>query len=106
MNLNFSVGRRTAGTLHTLYFVLLVLFPILSFTSVYSQGTNLLEISGQVLDQEKNPLSSVSVQIKGTIAGTITNNDGTFRIRTKNKFPLTLVFSSSGFQPQEFEVAG
>ncbi len=70
-----------------------------------AQGTNLIEISGTVNNRDsKEPLSAVSVQIKGTIAGTITANNGDFTIRTKNKFPLTLIFSSIGFQQQEFEI--
>jgi hypothetical protein len=85
---------------------LTLLVTLLVTQSLFAQGTNLLEISGQVVDQEKKPISSVSVQIKGTIAGTVTSNDGTFTIRTRNKFPLTLIFSSVGFQPQEFEVNG
>ncbi len=43
-------------------------------------------------------------QIKGTIAGTITSDSGAFTLRTKNKFPLILVFTSVGFSPQEFTV--
>ncbi|MEJ7681784.1 MAG: carboxypeptidase-like regulatory domain-containing protein [Segetibacter sp.] len=71
----------------------------------FSQGNNLIEISGTVENQQtKEPLQSVSVQIKGTVAGTITNNAGHFSIKTKNRFPLTLVFSSVGFEQQEFEV--
>ncbi len=70
-----------------------------------SQGGNLIDISGQVMDQDsRQPLSGVSVSIKNTIAGTVTNDSGVFTLRTKFKFPLTLIFSSVGFQPQEFEV--
>ena len=90
-----------------LFFKVSVLLFLLSSTAniVFAQGNNLIEISGQVVDQTtKAPLQSVSVHIKGTIAGTITNDKGDFRIKTKNIFPLTLVFSSMGFQTQEFEV--
>ena len=70
-----------------------------------AQGGNLIDISGQVLDQDSRyPLSGVSVSVKNTISGTVTNDSGRFIIRTKFKFPLTLIFSSVGFQPQEFEV--
>jgi iron complex outermembrane receptor protein len=85
---------------------LLLSFFILS--KVFSQGQdggNLIEISGRVTDQEKHiPLSEVSVQIKGTVFGTITNNAGEFKLRTKTKLPFTLIFSSVGFQQQELEV--
>jgi iron complex outermembrane recepter protein len=74
---------------------------------VNAQGSNLIEISGKVNDAEtKAPLPAVSVSIKGAVSGTITDNTGAFTLRTKTKFPLTLVFSSIGFQPQEFKVEG
>lgn len=84
-----------------LFFWLFISFKNISFT----QGNNLIEISGTVENQQtKEPLPLVSIQIKGTVAGTITNSAGQFSIKTKNKFPLTLVFSSVGFEPQEFDV--
>jgi iron complex outermembrane receptor protein len=80
---------------------LFVLFVPVSF----SQETNIIEISGQVVDQAKGePISDVSVQIKGSVSGTITNKNGEFSFRTKLKLPFTLVFSSVGFQQQEFAV--
>jgi iron complex outermembrane recepter protein len=86
----------------------LVFFILLQFLSIhllFSQTGTLFEISGQVTDQEKNlPLPDVSVQIKGTVAGTITNSTGNFVLRTKAKLPFTLVFTSVGFKPQELEV--
>ncbi|HZH95044.1 MAG TPA: TonB-dependent receptor, partial [Flavisolibacter sp.] len=91
-------------------FKLFVIFVLTLFATgindpVFAQQSALIEISGQVLDQEnKAPLSEVSVQIKGTIAGTITNATGYFNLRTKSNLPLTLVFSSIGFKEQEFEV--
>ncbi|GEO09473.1 TonB-dependent receptor [Segetibacter aerophilus] len=77
----------------------------LSFQAIYAQGNNLIEISGTVLEHDtKHAIPSVSVQIKGTVAGTITNEQGEFTLKTRNRFPLTLVFSSVGFETQEFEV--
>ena len=85
------------------------LFLALLFLSVfnlaYSQAGSLIEISGKVTDQEKNlPLPDVSVQIKGTVTGTVTNSTGGFVLRTKTQLPFTLVFSSIGFKAQELEV--
>src|SRR6185436_16464690 len=77
----------------------------LLFNISFSQTGSLIEISGKVTDQEKNlPLSDVSVQIKGTVTGTVTNSTGNFVLRTKTLLPFTLVFSSIGFKPQELEV--
>ena len=81
------------------------MLQLLSFNLLFSQTGTLIEISGQVTDQEKNlPLPDVSVQIKGTVAGTITNSTGNFVLRTKTRLPFTLVFTSVGFKPQELEV--
>lgn len=83
----------------------LLLITVLLLNVGYSQTGSLIEISGQVTDQEKNePLADVSVQIKGTITGTTTNSTGNFVLRTKTKLPFTIVFSSVGFKAQELEV--
>jgi outer membrane cobalamin receptor len=83
----------------------LLVFVLFFFNCAFSQTGTLIEISGQVTDHEKNvPLPDVSVQIKGTVAGTVTNSTGNFVLRTKTKLPFTLVFSSIGFKPQELEI--
>lgn len=83
----------------------IILLLVFFGNSILAQGNMLIEVSGQVSDEEKQqPLPDVSVQVKGTIAGTITNSAGSFLLRTKTKLPFTLVFSSVGFQPQELEV--
>jgi iron complex outermembrane recepter protein len=84
----------------------IVLFAALFFSvDIRAQGNNLIYISGRVIDKENGtPLSGVSVGIKGSVTGAMTSDSGNFTIRTKFKFPLTLVFTSVSFQPQEFEV--
>ncbi len=83
----------------------LALTLIFSYSITFSQESIIIEITGQVTDQEKRePLADVSVHIKGTVSGTITDNAGNFKLRTKQKFPFTLVFTSVGFQPRELEV--
>ena len=85
--------------------ILLTLASMVAVHFIFSQTGSLIEISGQVTDQEKNlPLSDVSVQIKGTVTGTITNATGNFILKTKTKLPFTLVFSSVGFKAQELEI--
>jgi outer membrane cobalamin receptor len=86
--------------------LLLLSFFILNSALPQAQdGGNLIEISGRVTDQDKHePLSEVSVQIKGTVFGTVTNQAGEFKLRTKTKLPFVLLFSSVGFQQQELEV--
>lgn len=61
-------------------------------------------IKGFVVDIETNePLPGVSVAVKGTTAGTISDGDGKFSLLAKS-FPVTLVFSATGFRSQEVEV--
>jgi outer membrane cobalamin receptor len=85
------------------FLIIIVLF--LFTVPAFAQDNSIIEVSGQVTDKEKNqPLPDVSVQVKGTIAGTITNSAGSFSLRTKTKLPFTLVFSTVGFQPQALEV--
>ncbi len=81
---------------------LLLLMPLLQ-TKSFAQ--DVIEISGIVISQEKHePLAGVAISIKGTVAGTTTKNDGAFTLRTKQKLPFTLLFTSIGFAPQEVEI--
>ena len=72
-----------------------------------AQETSIIEIRGTVANRDtKEPLPNVSVNIKGTVAGTITNGAGKFSLRTKLRFPFKLVFSSVGFEEQEYTITG
>ena len=86
--------------------IILALALLLPGIPVFSQENNtIIEISGRVTDQQKRePLPDVSIQVKGTLTGTITNAAGDFVLRTKSKLPFTLVFSSIGFVQQEVEI--
>lgn len=80
---------------------------LLSFSCIssFAQEGNLIEVSGSVTDQlNKQPLADVSVQVKGTVTGTITNKEGSFKLRTRSRLPFTLTFSSVGFKEQQLEV--
>lgn len=48
---------------------------------------------------------AVSVAIKGSSTGTFTDSKGNFRLNTGKPLPLTLVFSSIGFETTEVPVA-
>lgn len=64
-----------------------------------------LSVSGRVLDSSGIPLPGVTVVIKGTTKGTITDVDGKY---TLNDVPLssTLIFSFVGLKTQEVLVSG
>lgn len=61
-----------------------------------------MEVSGTVYDEERNPLVGVSVLVKGTKEGTVSDLDGKYRIETEKG--KTLVFMSVGYKSQEIEV--
>lgn len=62
-------------------------------------------ISGTVRNSiTKDPVPSVSVVVKGSSAGTFTNENGAFKI-TVDKTPAVLVFSSVGYETQEVTAA-
>ncbi|MET3114215.1 iron complex outermembrane receptor protein [Pedobacter sp. CG_S7] len=86
------------------YFILFFIF-FLTQQTLKAQENQLIEISGVVNSQEtKEPLAGVGVNINGTIAGTTTDQNGKFKLRSRLKFPIKLNFTSIGFEPQEFKV--
>ena len=62
-------------------------------------------INGKVTDSAGAPLPGVSIVIKGTTTGTITDFDGNFVLANVSA-NATLVFSFVGMKNQEIEVAG
>lgn len=56
-----------------------------------------ITVTGKVVDNTGKPMQGVSVTVKGTQAGTSTNQDGDFSIRDVNVKSM-LVFSYIGFQ--------
>jgi len=64
-----------------------------------------LTVRGKITDSSGSPLPGVTVIIKGTTQGTITDSDGKFNL-TSVPGTATLVFSFVGMQTQEVPVAG
>ncbi|HEX5025774.1 MAG TPA: SusC/RagA family TonB-linked outer membrane protein [Agriterribacter sp.] len=77
-------------------FLSLSCFLLFSFAS-FSQT-----IKGSVSDEASNPLSGVTVQVKGTTKSAVTDNAGLYEITAAGTD--VLVFSSVGFVPQEVPV--
>ncbi|RZK71105.1 MAG: hypothetical protein EOO92_20695, partial [Pedobacter sp.] len=64
-----------------------------------------IRISGKVADaKDKQPLPGVSVRIKGSVGGTITDPDGNFAITVPLEGAI-LVFSIMGYQYKELKVS-
>lgn len=82
-------------------FMFTMLLASIFSVAAYAQNVT---ISGNVKNSSSaENAAAVSVTIKGTDAGTFTNENGNYTISTK-LLPVTLVFSSVGFTTQEITV--
>ena len=64
-----------------------------------------LKVIGVVTDTQNNPLPGVSVLIKGSSTGVVSNLDGKYVIAVPNQ-NCTLIYSYTGFAKQEIAVKG
>lgn len=79
---------------------LFIVFPV--FLMAQLNGT--LMLSGRIVGENHEPLPGVSVAIKNTPKGTVTDTTGKFSLIINQKLPFTLYIRSVGFAPQEVEV--
>ncbi len=64
-------------------------------------------VSGRVFDSETGqPLGFASIRVKGTSAGTISNEDGVFSFQAQIKPGDTLIITMLGYKPYFLQVAG
>ena len=77
-----------------------VLNLLLSVSLLFAQNT--LSVKGKVTDAKNEAVPGVSVLVKGTMQGTITDVDGLYSLQTSPQ--ATLVFSFVGMQTQEIPV--
>lgn len=75
---------------------LLALFVIFTGAQLYAQ-----KITGVVVDEERSPLPGVSVSVKGTTIGTITDSNGNYALLNVQNTKGTLLFSFVGMKTQE-----
>lgn len=73
---------------------------LLCLQLTYAQNRTL---SGTVADERGNPLANVTIQVKGSKTGTVSNADGTFSLSVPTG-ARTLVFSSVGQNSKEVAV--
>src|SRR5215204_342745 len=94
---------KTLHMIRPLRLLAALLFMHVFTTAAFAQTST---ISGTVRNNmNKEVVPAVSVTIKGSAAGTFTDERGNFRITTDQKLPLTLIFSSIGFEQQEVTVS-
>ncbi len=89
-------GSGVVKHLHRYMYAVLTFLFLFAGTS-YAQS---IKITGTVKDSQGELLPSVSVKIKGSANGTVTNNNGAFSINVADKNQV-LVFSYLGFVTQE-----
>jgi TonB-linked SusC/RagA family outer membrane protein len=82
-----------------LQLITMFLFFVSSWTTFGQEKT----ITGTVIDESNLTLPGVSVLIKGTTKGTITDFDGNFTITSVSSQDI-LIFSSLGFKSREIKV--
>lgn len=81
----------------------------IAITQKEGMGTDKIQqqksVSGKVTDTSEEPLPGVTVMIKGTTTGTITNNDGNYQLSNVPSDGI-LVFSFVGMSKYEVAVSG
>lgn len=78
---------------------LLLMGVVFFATQAIAQRT----VTGKVTDDKNNPLSNVSVLVRGTTTGTVSKDDGTFTL-TIPANAKALVFSSVDMSPVEYAI--
>src|SRR5690606_5510943 len=83
--------------------VVLLAFLISAFSTLAQAQSK--RITGNVVDESDFPLPGVSILIKGTGSGTITDLDGDYSLEVPDENAV-LVFSFMGYATREVSVAG
>ena len=82
--------------MRTLFVLFSLVWPLLAFGQEKT-------VTGRVVDDTNEPIPGVTVLVKGTQQGTITNANGNFSIDLPEESDV-LAFSSVGFETKEVEV--
>ena len=80
--------------------IIAAVFSIAAVTQLYAQDG----IKGIVRDSKGNPLSSISILLKGTNTGTTTNENGEYQLSLPNGNKGTLIVSGIGYQQTEISI--
>ncbi|MCX6236085.1 MAG: SusC/RagA family TonB-linked outer membrane protein [Bacteroidia bacterium] len=80
---------------------LLALLLICTGAQLFAQ-----KVTGVVVDDSNTPIPGVTIVIKGTNKGVITNNDGSYSITPGDALKDVLAFSFVGFETKEIKISG
>ena len=78
-----------------------MLLFFLSTGSILAQTT----VTGTVTDSKKESMIGVSVKVKGSVIGTVTDFDGNYKLSVPDANNAVLIFSFLGYKTQEIAVA-
>ena len=78
------------------HFILTLFFCSISFAQT--------SISGTVKDSNNEPIPGVNVRVVGENAGTVTNAEGKFTLKTSKKPPFSIEVTSVGFASQKQQI--
>ena len=84
--------------------LLLSMFTLLSASLIAGNTEQQKQLKGVVKSTDNAPLPGVTVVVKGTTAGTITDGDGKFLLQGVPATAKTLLFSFVGMKSQEIVI--
>jgi TonB-linked SusC/RagA family outer membrane protein len=64
------------------------------------------QLTGKVVDEQAKELPGVSIVVKGTQQGTVTDVSGQYKLMVPETGAVTLIFSFVGYQAQDIPLAG
>ena len=73
-----------------------ILFILVAFTTNAQ-----IKITGRVTDKKNHPISTISITLKDTYDGAVTNDDGYFSFSTTEKGPHVVSVTSTNYEEQE-----
>ena len=76
----------------------LFIFTLIFFLICSEMFSQQLQVHGKLMDDRQNPIPGVSILVKGTLRGTISNPDGSFSLEAV--LEEVLVFSCVGFKTE------
>lgn len=100
----FKTGTIKASLMR-LFIVILALFTISFNNAIYAAGFQQVAVGGTITDLQGAPLIGVTVVVKGSTAGTLSDANGKYSISNVPQ-NATLIFSFIGMTTQEIQLNG
>lgn len=84
----------------------LFIFSMLFFAGIWGVNAQMRSVTGKVVSSDDDsPIPGVSVSVKGTTIGTVTNLDGNYTLQVPQD-AQSLMFSFVGYRTQEVAIDG